>query len=540
MKKLIFLLLLLPTLSFGQVTINQQIVEAPPYKVGDVITVRYNINTGTQSPRYLWLRYQYNNKILAPVANSIVYTQGTSVQTFSTEWVNFRFTPNSSKPSTSLYEQYQLTPWGYASNADWNSGQLTIQRTDAKIDGDFVTQKFTIKDNIVYDNIHQLTLAYAIGSNSQFIAPVTTSGTAISLGTVAGGSSSFKVKVAFPSNYTNIIHHNAQIMRLKTDGTIDWSQQPIAQLPLDGAGEAIFTQLKIGDEVGVFISPTLQKSFMSDIVTVSDAYKAFLGHSQTDIAGTPNFFTYPNLEKKVGNVSKNDETFNETDSYYIFAYIMGIDVSTLASIPTPTVTSVGWNSGLLNQKWLDGTPTHKVVITSNNQTANAVFAWAGDLDWSHSTSPAVVAQNIQNNTNVTNRTSTPIQIVGSYQPIQYEQVNLNVSSKIEAGKVILSTNLQKDGLAGLELIMKYDDTRLQLDKVEFDTGNTMTNFWTNNDGRLTFGSIDQLKTARIKKGTPYKLTFTPKVQLANTAGLFYFVLTDAVDAAGNKINLIVE
>jgi hypothetical protein len=540
MKKLIFLLLLLPTLSFGQITINQQIVEAPPYKVGDVITIRYNINTGTQSPRYVWLRYQYNNKILTPVANSIIYTQGTSVQTFSTEWANFRFTPNSSKPATSLYEQYQLTPWGYASNADWNSGQLTIQRTDAKIDGDFVTQKFTIKDNIVYDNIHQLTLAYAIGSNSQFIAPVTTSGTAISLGTVAGGSSSFKVKVAFPSNYTNIIHHNAQIMRLKTDGTIDWSQQPIAQLPLDGAGEAIFTQLKIGDEVGVFISPTLQKSFMSDIVTVSDAYKAFLGHSQTDIAGTPNFFTYPNLERRVGNVSKNDETFNETDSYYIFAYIMGIDVSTLASIPTPTVTSVGWNSGLLNQKWLDGTPTHKVVITSNNQTANAVFAWAGDLDWSHSTSPTVIAQNIQNNTNVTNRTTTPIQIVGSYQPQQYEQVNLNVSSKIEAGKVILSTNLQKDGLAGLELIMKYDDTRLQLDKVEFDTGNTMTNFWTNNDGRLTFGSIDQLKTARIKKGTPYKLTFTPKVPLTNTAGLFYFVLADAVDATGNKINLIVE
>jgi hypothetical protein len=540
MKKLLILLLLLPTLSFGQITINQQIVEAPPYKVGDVITIRYNVNTGTQSPRYLWVRYQYNNKILTPVANSTIYSQGTSVQTFSTEWANFRFTPNPTKPSTSLYEQYQLTPWNYASNSDWNSGQLTIQRTDAKIDGDFVTQKFTIKDNIVYDNIHQISLAYAIGSNSQFISPVTTSGTSVSLGTVTGGSSSFKVKVAFPSNYASIVHHNVQIMKLKVDGTIDFSQQPIAQLPLDAAGEAIFTQLKIGDEVGVFISPTLQKSFMSDIVTVSDAYKAFLGHSQTDIAGTPNFFTYPNLERRVGNVSKNDETFNETDSYYIFAYIMGIDVSTLSSIPTPTVTSVGWNSGLLNQKWLDGTPTHKVIITSNTQVANAVFAWGGDLDWSHSTSPAVVAQNVQNNTNVTNRTTAPIQIVGSYQPKQYEQVNLNVSSKIEAGKVILSTNLQKDGLAGLELIMKYDDTRLQLDRVEFDTGNTMTNFWTNDNGRLTFGSIDQLKTARIKKGTPYRLIFTPKVQLTNTAGLFYFVLTDAVDAAGNKINLIVE
>ena len=541
MKKLIFLLLLLPTISFGQITINQSIVEPGPYKVGDVITIRYNINAGSQSPRYLWLRYQYNNKILTPVAGSTVYTQGTAVQTFSTEWVNFRFTPNTTIPATSLYGQYQATPWNYAANPDWNVGQLTIQRTDNKIDGNFVSQKFTIRDNIAYDNIHQLSLAYATGSNSQFISPVSTTGTPISLGTVTGGSSSFKVKVAFPAGYTNIIHHNAQLMRLKQDGTIDWSQQPIAQLPLDATGEAVFTtQVKIGDEVGVFISPAMQRSFMNNIITVSDAYKAFLGHSQTDIAGTPNFFTYPNLERQVGNVSNNDNTFNETDSYYLFAYVMGLDVSSLSSIPTSTATSVRWNSGLLNQKWLDGTPTHKVVITSNNQTANAVFAWGGDLDWSHSTDPAVVAQNIANNTNVTNRTSTPPQFVGSYQPKQYEQVNLNVTSKIEGGKVILSADLQKEGLAGLELILSYDESKLQLESVEFNTGNTMTNFWTNNNERLTFGSIDQLKTARIKKGTPYKLIFTPKSPLTNTAGLFFFVLADAVDGNGNKINLIVD
>ncbi len=189
---------------------------------------------------------------------------------------------------------------------------------------------------------------------------------------------------------------------------------------------------------------------------------------------------------------------------------------------------------------MDGTPVHKVAITSNNQVANMAYGWGGDLDWSHSTDPAVVAQNITNNTNITNRTSTPIQFVGSYQPKQYEQVNLNVTSKIEGGKVILSTDLQKDGLAGLELILTYDESKLQLENVEFNTGNTMTNFWTNNNGRLTFGSIDQLKTARIKKGTPYKLTFTPKSPLTNTAGLFFFVLADAVDGNGNKINLIVD
>jgi hypothetical protein len=76
--------------------------------------------------------------------------------------------------------------------------------------------------------------------------------------------------------------------------------------------------------------------------------------------------------------------------------------------------------------------------------------------------------------------------------------------------------------------------------VVFDAGSTMTNFSTKDGNRLTFGSIDQNKISRIKTGTPYKLIFTPKVQLTNTAGLFFFVLSDAVDAAGNKINLIVE
>jgi hypothetical protein len=74
----------------------------------------------------------------------------------------------------------------------------------------------------------------------------------------------------------------------------------------------------------------------------------------------------------------------------------------------------------------------------------------------------------------------------------------------------------------------------------FDAGTTITNFSTHDNGRLTFGSIDQLKTARIKTGTPYKLIFTPKVSLTNTAGLFFFVLADAVDANGKKVELVIE
>ena len=121
-----------------------------------------------------------------------------------------------------------------------------------------------------------------------------------------------------------------------------------------------------------------------------------------------------------------------------------------------------------------------------------------------------------------------------------ETVSLGVTSKLEGGKVVLYTNLTKEGLAGLQVIMNYDSTKLTLDNVIFDSGSTMTNFSTKDNGRLTFGSIDQTKTARIKIGTPYRLIFTPKEALQNTAGLFFFVLADAVDGTGKKLNVNVE
>jgi hypothetical protein len=127
----------------------------------------------------------------------------------------------------------------------------------------------------------------------------------------------------------------------------------------------------------------------------------------------------------------------------------------------------------------------------------------------------------------------------SYTPT-VEKATLSLNSTITNGKVVLTGTLTKEGLAGLEVILQYDNTKLVFDNITFDAGANVTNFSTNVDGRLTFGSMDQLKTARIKTGTPYKLTFTPKETITNTAGLFYTVLADAVDGNGNKINLIVE
>jgi len=542
MKKLLLIvgMLIVALTTNAQLTVNQAVVTPAPYKVGDTIQIKYTVTKGTTKPRYYWLRYQFNNKALAYV--STTWSQGTSVQTYYTSWSSYKFTANANKSVTSLYEQYQATPWAYTANPDWNVGQLTVQRTDASVDGIIATQKYIVKDLADYTDIHKLDLSYAIDDVSAYIAPITTTTGLLSLSNVSGNTSQFKVRVLYPSGY-NITDHTVQLMKLKTDGTIDWSQQPLQVKTLDASGEAIFTSgVKVGDSLGVFVAPSMQKTWMNNIVTVSDAYKAFLGVSQTDISGTATYFTRPVLEKKVGLITVGNSTFSESDAYYMFANVMGIDVSSKASIPKSSSTSVRYYSGLLNQSWLDGVTTNKVTISTPVQTVDAVFAWGGDLDWSHSSHPDTIAARVSSG-NYYNSAGESIRITTfgtAYTPPTLEQATLSLTSTIENNKVILSAGLTKANLAGLEVIMQYDSTKLTLTDVIFDAGSTITNFSTHDNGRLTFGSIDQLKTARIKVGTPYKLIFTPKTPLSNTAGLFYTVLADAVDATGKKIELVVE
>jgi hypothetical protein len=550
MKKLLMLLgiLVISIATNAQLTVNQSVTPTTGLKVGDTISVKYTVARGTTTPRYFWLRYQFNNKALSYV--STTFSQGTSVQTFYTGWSSYKFTASAANSITAkdLYAQYLISPWGYAANADWNVGQLTVQRTDASINGDVATQKYVIKDLGSYTDIHKLDLSYSIDATSAYITPITTDPGTMSLTNVVGNTSQFKLRVLFPTGY-DITSHSVALFPIKTDGTIDFTVTPIATKVLDASGEATFTtEVKVGDSLAVWMYGATGKTFMNNIITVSDAYKAFLGISQTDIAGVKTYFTRPQLQKNIGQITKSKSVFSESDSYYMFAYVMGIaNVKDSAWIPLSTNSGLfKWYSGLLNQSWLDGVPTYKTKVTSSNQSVDMVYAWGGDLDWSHSSDPDVIASRIAAGTylNSINEKSTSSIKSFSVQSMSYtptiEKATLGLNSTIVNGKVVLTGTLTKDGLAGLEVILQYDNSKLTFDNISFDAGPNVTNFSTNGDGRLTFGSMDQIKTGRIKTGTPYKLTFTPKETITNTAGLFYTVLADAVDGNGNKINLIVE
>jgi hypothetical protein len=550
MKKVLTILgvLVISLLSFtaqAQLTVNQAITTTAPYKVGDTLSIKYTVVKDTNTPRYFWLRYRFNNKALSYV--STAFSQGTSSQVFYTGWSNYGFTPSSTKPVTSLYEQYQISPWAYAVNSDWNVGQLTVQRTDASVDGIIATQKFIVLAKSDYTDIHKLDLAYSYNASGTYISPITTTGTAVSLGTVTGGLAAFNVRVAFPSTDTSVKYLTAKLYPLNTNGTVNMTATPIATAAFNAQGIASFTTPKVGDKFGVVITPATGTAYLDNIVTVSDAYKAFLQNASVGITGTTSYFQYPTLEKKIGNVTIANSTFGNDDAYNLFSYVMGTDVAAKAKIPTKAATSFNFLYGK-KDVWHTGVLTDNIVeITSATQTNDFAFAYGGDLDYSNSTDPASITGAVTGMS--VNPIGTTISVkansVASFATIAYEpnklaNATLSLVSSITGTNVVLVGTLTAADLAGLQVIMNYDDSKLTLDNVVFDTGNTMTNFSTHNNGRLTFGSIDQTKTSKIKVGTPYKLMFTSKVPLQNTTGLFFTVLSDAVDANGNKVNLIVE
>jgi hypothetical protein len=531
MKKLLALLLL-PLLSFGQIIIDQSIVEPGPYKVGDIITLEYRVNPGNLDVNYIWFRYDYNNKNLEMIPNSTVFSQGTTTQTFYTHWNNFIFNPNPQIGVGELLRQFNSNGWNYTQNNDWNVAQLSVQRTDASISGVIATQKYKIKDNTSFQNVHKLHLAHATTRNNTAVTSIGSNVLWLSLDNVSRLVSSVKFKVAFPAGY-DITKHNIQVMATNAQGTVDWSTnpQPAVIGPLDSSGEFLTDKLEKTKQYLVMVNPAFGQNVPDNIITVTDAYKAFKAINDRGINNTDPFFG-TSLENRIANVTQ-DQSFDSQDAYYLFASVMGVDLSSVAGLmlpskdmSKPTKFLSGFTSSFANQTG----PTN-ITPTEDNETYNLSYAWAGDLDFSHS-SPLSISGTASATSRQFNVSSVSAQVSSN--------ANTSISTALVNGRVVVSVSLSASGLAGAEYKIGYDDSKLTFNDVTFDTGNAVTNFSTHKENIITFGSMDNKGTSTLKAGVPYRLTFTPKSPLTNASGLIFTHFAEAVDKNANKVILNIQ
>lgn len=524
MKKL-FLFLLIPFFSFAQVIIDQSVKESGPYKVGDIITIEYRLNPGNLDLNYFWLRYVYHNNALEMVPNSTEFFQGTSTQVGYYHWNNYNFYQNPNIGVGELLKQYQSGGWNYVNDTNWNVGQLTIQRTDASISGLIASQKYKIKDFTNFDDMHKLSFAYATTRNNSQIESIGSTVLFLDLNNVYRLVSSVKFKVAFPAGY-DITKHTIQIMETNAQGVVDWTTnpQPVAVGPLDSSGEFLTDKVKKNTKYQVMVNPAWGQNVPSNIITVTDAYKAFKALTDRGINNTDAQFQTL-LESRIANVTQ-DQNFDSQDAYYLFATVMGVDLSNVSGLLLPTTDMTKptkFLSGFTNGFATQNGPTY-ITPVADTEVYNLSFAWAGDLDFSHS-SPLQTNSAAKTFSTLSTTTKT---------------AETSISTSIVNGKVIVNVGLNALGLAGAEYKIGYDDTKLTFDNVNFDTGNTVTNFSTHKDNIITFGSLDKTGASTLKQGVPYKLTFTPKAPLNNTSGLIFTYFAEAVDTNANKVNLNIQ
>ena len=164
----------------------------------------------------------------------------------------------------------------------------------------------------------------------------------------------------------------------------------------------------------------------------------------------------------------------------------------------------------------------------------------GDVNFSHSWEPDTEGTSIPSSQQ--SNASVARMSMAAGEKYQSEEANLDLVSELKDGLVEFTIGSQVEEMIGAQFNIIYDRTRLVFDNVIFDTGNTMTNFSNHieEDGKINIGSFDQNFEATVKTGTPYKLIFTPIVELQNTSGLITFKVNEGVKADGTQIKFIME
>lgn len=536
MKKII-LLLLIPLLSFSQskITLDHSYTDPAGFVVGQTITVKFNMIypvDASINPTYLFIDFEYNNKLLALegatfYAGSSTWYQNYTGYKFVTDWPNIK----------ELDDKYFNAGVSYdSSQQDWSILRFSIQ--DASPISQEITLvefTFTVKDKANtgytdYTNLTNLNWADIRNDTTGERYDVESMQQNISLEEVKGGDAgSVTLNLNTPSS-----HATDYLYSIKNE-----TGEEVASGRFDENKQAIISGLENDIEYTSDIFVDIQTAtWLDEVVTISDAYTNFLQVASDVIVPGGNMEPHYDygVQFLLGEVN-NSGNIDSQDSYIMLNHILGETVSEWFT----NSTNGAFNFSGTVADW--GVPTNDYYFGLNKTfkptDANKVFefmhALGGDVDFSHSFVPTKEGSKFEKSQTVASAEMRALSIAANA-----ENYDLDITSSLVDGKVELSINLTKADLVGIQFILDYDKDILTFDEVVFDTGNEMTNFANERNDKLFIGSIDTDGSSKIKTGIPYKLVFTPKVDITNTAGLIYFNVADAVKENGTKVNLNIE
>ena len=558
------LLIMVTTISFGQygedLKLDHSVINPAPYAVGDTITIKFNtIDVNSSVPTLVQFDYQYNNKLLEKIDHSFKLPNNTSAMTSLNHWDGYSWTPIGGINPSNLSNQYQ--GGSYSTNVDWSVERITVQ-DGIPIDHaqTIIEVRFRVKDKINsgysdYSQSTSLNWANVKDNSTNTVYSTWAMTKNVDLGAVAGGTlNAVTFKVDTPIANKSDYFYSIQ----------DLSNENVNQVAsgnLDAAGEATVTGLVDGTQYRFFAyipsdNTGTYPTWLDDVVTVSDVYLVFNYMASTDIDGngTGTFDYY--IQKQFADITHLESEMpqpgepwvanvNDNDSYVFLSYLAGTlppyDNTTPGGenfYPITSTTYGSMNYTMLASKYGVQTITSdpSLFTPSPNTTIFEFKAgFNGDVDLSHSATPLTsgfgeTAAKSTSNSKVRN---------ASFQKVP-ETSNLDITTQLVDGKVIMEISTTKTGLAGTQFNLTYDKNILEFTEVIFDSGNQMTNYANNKDGKIFIGSLDLKGEQTVKIGTPYKVIFTPKQTITNTAGLVSFGVKEGVKTDGTKVKFNIQ
>ena len=560
MKKILTLLVsVFCTLSvFGQSKMDYTRVNTVT-QVGDTLVVKYQYFKGTDADgndmpdaKLYQFDIQYNNKLLNPVLYEWQPVAG-SEQKAINSWTGYKFTIDDTKDQTDFDGQYLSWLSGdasYGSNSDWSVDRVTWQNTTSLENGNEILKvSYKIKDkaNSNYtDYTNLINVNWANYKEEDGTQIDVTGQSTLSLSNIQGGDAG-DVSISVSSNViTNNIGDGSDFsytIFAKGD-----NETPLASGNFDAAGDATIQGLENDVEYDLYVSIDSSKEYLDNAVTVSDLALVFTeaigaGSSPNGISTTFDYYLQSILANVVGETIPNGGDINFDDSYEILAYLQGVTSTntTFISKKDEVYNISGIKSTFGDEGNGIATVSATFKPTDSDKSFQFAHAISGDVNFSHGFEPTSTNADIPTSAQSSMASSMRVSMAIG-EKYNGEQANLDLTSELKDGQVIFTIGSEVEEMIGAQFNIIYDRTRLVLDDVIFDTGNTMTNFSNHieENGKINIGSFDQNFEATVKTGTPYKLIFIPTVQLDNTSGLITFRVNEGVKADGTQINFIMN
>jgi len=577
MKKVLTLALILfiTVVATGQEAYIQQRIkeDISNLTVGDTITLHLQwedrIDDQTDpNPTTVQFDWKYNKDLLQLVSHEFFLDDNTNASRQFNSWLNYTYLPGNPEDGDPAQDDLSAQYYSglrYDSNTSWGINRVTVQDSGEIIgntgngDRTIIEVKYIVRDVAGtqftdYTDVITLNWAYLkdntnnTAAYSVFASPLSLSLEEVSEPTIPAGQVTFRLDIP---QFLDKETYDIVIDKILEDGTYEYVTG--GDLDVNGVFTTTVLQQDIKYSFHVFVEEEYnpdtdsytRPQWLDDVVTVSDVILAFKQAIGTNPDGSGNVFQY-NIQKHFANVKQSgpNDPVDLDDSYVLLSHIAGI-LDNSAGVQQPVdgqefYPISSFNNGAFNwsgffdsfgtdinseEEWI---AARSITLTDDQPVEFKIaHGLMGDVDLSHSTTPPLNSE-----TTYAARGNFNILKAGAQ-----EDRDLDITSQLIDGKVILEVNLQQDDLAGMQFNINYDKSILTFDDITFDTGNDLTNFAKQFDnGRINFGAIN-IEESTIKKGVPFKLVFTPKVSIQNTSGLISFRVTDAVKTDGTKINL---